>query len=185
MWLAVPNMSDRHVGTPYVIPWQHRGLPQCALLHTFTVGCMGCLCRVWQCVCLLTPAKDFRGRCSDDRAVLELFQKALKELECVMERECACVWCSVGVYLDWLIGWVWLCMDVGVGVAEITFLTCTSAISSWCVTCVPTFIACSTVELGGVCELHQEMGQQTEELLREIEYLKSELTGEFYVCIYV
>ena len=104
---------------------------------------MGCLCRVWQCVCLLTPAKDFRGRCSDDRAVLELFQKALKELECVMEGECACVcvWFKV-----WLIGWVWLCMDVTVCVAEmiseITYLTCTSVISSRCVTCVPTCIVC-------------------------------------------
>ena len=39
------------------------------------------------------------------------------------------------------------------------------------------------VELGGVCELRQEMSQQTEELLREMEHLKSELTGEFYVCM--
>ena len=84
-------MSGRPVGTPHVIPWQHGRLPQCALPHTSTVECMGCLCRVWQCVHLLTPAKDFRERCSDDRAVLELFQKALKELECVMEGECACV----------------------------------------------------------------------------------------------
>ena len=49
-------------------------------------------------MCLLTPAEDFRERCSDDRAVLELFQKALKELECVMEGECVCVhvcvWCG-------------------------------------------------------------------------------------------
>ena len=37
MWLAVPYMSDRPVGTPHVISWQHRGLPQCALLHTSTV----------------------------------------------------------------------------------------------------------------------------------------------------
>ena len=57
------------------------------------------------CVCLLTPAKDFRERCSNNRAVLELFQKALKELECVMEGECACVcvrglvnWVGVAVY---------------------------------------------------------------------------------------
>ena len=28
------------------------------------------------------------------------------------------------------------------------------------------------------------MGQLTEELLREMEHLKSELTGEFYVCMY-
>ena len=70
-------------------------------------------------------------------------------------------------------------------VAGITFLTCTSVISSRCVTCVPTYIVCSTVELRGVCELHQEMGQQTEELLREMAHLKSELMGEFYVCMYV
>ena len=46
-------------------------------------------------ICLLTPAEDFRGRCSNDRAVLELFEKASKELECVMEGESACmlVWC--------------------------------------------------------------------------------------------
>ena len=42
-------------------------------------------------MCFLTPAEDFRGRCSDDRAVLELFQKSLKELECVMKGESACV----------------------------------------------------------------------------------------------
>ena len=70
-------------------------------------------------------------------------------------------------------------------VAEITFLTCTSVISSRCVTCVPAYIVCSTVELGGVCELHQEMGQQTEELLRKMAHLKSELMGEFCLCIYV
>ena len=52
-----------------------------------------------------------------------------------------------------------------------------------CDTCC--YIVCSTVELGGVCELRQEMGQQTEELLREMEHLKSELTGEFYVHMYV
>ena len=43
------------------------------------------------CMCLLTPAKDFRGRFSDDRAMLELFQKALNELEHVMKGVCACV----------------------------------------------------------------------------------------------
>ena len=59
--------------------------------HTVTVGCTGCLCTVWECVCLLTPAEDFRGRCSDGKAVLELFQKALKELERVMKGECVCV----------------------------------------------------------------------------------------------
>ena len=61
------------------------------------------------CVCFLIPATDFRGRCSDDRAVLELFQKAVKELKCVMEGECACVSvCGLGMFVDWLIGWVWL-----------------------------------------------------------------------------
>ena len=55
---------------------------------------------MWQCVCFLTPAEDFRGRCSDDRAVLELFQKALKELECVMEGEYACV-CMCGCVGVW------------------------------------------------------------------------------------
>ena len=77
---------------------------------------------------------------------------------------------------------MWLCTDVGVGNAEITFLTCTSVISSWYATCVPTYIVCSTVEL--VCELRQEMTQQKEDLLREMEHLKSELTSEFYVCMY-
>ena len=33
-------------------------------------------------------------------------------------------------------------MDVGVGISEITFLACTSAISFRHVTCVPTFIVC-------------------------------------------
>ena len=32
--------------------------------------------------------EDFRERFSDDGAVLELFQKALKELECAMEGVC-------------------------------------------------------------------------------------------------
>ena len=36
-------------------------------------------------MCLLTLAEDFRGRLSDNRAVLELFQKAVNELEHVME----------------------------------------------------------------------------------------------------
>ena len=37
--------------------------------------------------------EDFRGRFSNDRAVLELFQKALNELDHVMEGVCvrACV----------------------------------------------------------------------------------------------
>ena len=45
-------------------------------------------------ICLLTPAEDFKRRCSDDRAVLELFEKASKELESVMKGESTCV-------LDW------------------------------------------------------------------------------------
>ena len=52
-------------------------------------------------MCLLTPAEDFRGRCSNDSAALELFQKALKELKCVMEGEC--VVCGV----------VWVCTRIG------------------------------------------------------------------------
>ena len=50
--------------------------------------------------------------------------------------------------------------------------------TSHCVMCVPTYIVCSIVELGGVCEVRQEMGQQREELLREMELLKTELTGK-------
>ena len=49
---------------------------------------------------------------------------------------------------------------------------------SHCVTCVPTYIVYSVVELGGVCEVREEMGQQREELLREMELLKTELTGK-------
>ena len=48
----------------------------------------------------------------------------------------------------------------------------------WHTLCVPL-----AVELGGVCELRQDMGQQTKELLREMEHLKSELTGEFCLCM--
>lgn len=58
-------------------------------------------------MCLLTPGKGFRERCSDDRAVVELFQNALKELECVMEGECAyvcgVVWCG---RVPGLVNWV-------------------------------------------------------------------------------
>ena len=50
--------------------------------------------------------------------------------------------------------------------------------TSHCVMCVPTYIVCSIVELGGVCEVRQEMGQQREELLREMGLLKTELTGK-------
>ena len=42
-------------------------------------------------ISLLTPAEDFRGRCSDYKAVLELFEKASKELERVMKGESACM----------------------------------------------------------------------------------------------
>ena len=51
--------------------------------------------------------------------------------------------------------------------------------------CVPTYIVCSIVELGGVCEVRQEMGQQREELLREMELLKTELTGKLHAYTYV
>ena len=37
------------------------------------------------------------------------------------------------------------------------------------------------VELEGVSELQQAMGQQRKELLEKMELLKSELTGELYV----
>ena len=47
--------------------------------------------------------------------------------------------------------------------------------------CVPTYIVCSIVELGGVCEVRQEMGQQREELLMEMGLLKTELTGKLHV----
>ena len=50
--------------------------------------------------------------------------------------------------------------------------------TSHCGTCVPTYIVCSIVELGGVCEVRQEMGQQREELLREMGLLKTDLTGK-------
>ena len=83
---------------------------------------------------------------------------------CVYVYMCGCV----DVFING-----WLCDDVDMGVEEINFLTCATAeISSHCVICVPTYIVCSFVELGGVCELRQEMGQQRHELLREIELLK-------------
>ena len=43
---------------------------------------------------------------------------------------------------------------------------------------------CVLLYCRGVCELRQEMTQQKEDLLREMEHLKSELTSEFYVCMY-
>ena len=43
--------------------------------------------------------EDFRGRVSDDRAVLELFQKALNELDHVMEGACARARVCVCMYL--------------------------------------------------------------------------------------
>ena len=118
MWLAVPNMSGRPVGTPLVIAWQQT--PSVCTTHMSTVGCMGCLCSgcpLVTCICLLTPAEDFRERCSNYRAVLELFQKASKELECVMKRESACmlVWCRC---VRELVYWVGVavegCVFVGV-----------------------------------------------------------------------
>ena len=57
-------------------------------------------------MCFLTSVEDFRGRLSDEGAVLELVQKALKEVECVMEGRWAWhVWYGcVGVFIDWLLG---------------------------------------------------------------------------------
>ena len=52
-------------------------------------------------------------------------------------------------------------------------------------TYVHTYIVCSLVEQGRVCELCQEMGQQREELLRETELLKSKLKGKLHVCLCV
>ena len=52
---------------------------------------------------------------------------------------------------------------------------------SRCVSCVSTYIVCSIVELGGVCDVRQEMSQQREELLMEMELLKTELTGKLHV----
>ena len=40
------------------------------------------------------------------------------------------------------------------------------------------------VELEGVSELQQAMSQQGKELVGKMEHLKSELTGELYVCVY-
>ena len=79
--------------------------------------------------------------------------------------------CGVGVFIEWLLGGCG-CVKVGVGVGEPP--------TSHCVRCVPTYIVCSIVALGGVCEVHQEMGQQREELLREMELLKTELTGKLH-----
>ena len=53
--------------------------------------------------------------------------------------------------------------------------------TSHCVMCVPTYIVCSIVEVGGVCEMRQEMGQQREELLMEMGLQKTELTGKLHV----
>ena len=53
--------------------------------------------------------------------------------------------------------------------------------TSNCVMCVPTYIVCSIVAPGGVCEVRQEMDQQREELLREMGLLKTELTGKLHV----
>ena len=41
-----------------------------------------------------------------------------------------------------------------------------------------TYIVCSLVELRGVGELHQKMGEQREELLRKMKVLKTELAGK-------
>ena len=64
-------------------------LPICALLHVATVGRAACV----KCnnVCLLTSVEAFRRRLADDSAMLKLFQKALIDLEHVMEGVCVCV----------------------------------------------------------------------------------------------
>ena len=49
-----------------------------------------------------------------------------------------------------------------------------------CVHCVNSF-----ADLGGVGELRQEVGQQREELLREMNLLKTELTSMLYLCMNV
>ena len=77
--------------------------------------------------------------------------------------------CGVGVFIEWLLG-VCGCVK-GVWVLG-------EPPTPHCVTCVPTYIVCSIVELGGVCEVRQEMGQQREELLREMGLLKTDLTGK-------
>ena len=53
--------------------------------------------------------------------------------------------------------------------------------TSNCVMCVPTYVVCFIIELGGVCEMRQEMDQQREELLMEMGLLKTELTGKLHV----
>ena len=40
------------------------------------------------------------------------------------------------------------------------------------------------VELEGVSELQQAMGEQKKELLGKMELLKCELEGELYICVY-
>ena len=40
------------------------------------------------------------------------------------------------------------------------------------------------VELKGVSEVQQAMGQQRKELLGKMELLKCELAGELYICVY-
>ena len=82
------------------------------------------------------------------------------------------VW--VHVLIDWLLVGCG-CVKVGVGVGEPP--------TSHCVTCVPTYIVCSIVELGGVCEVRQEMGQQREKLLMEMGLLKTELLGKCDTCV--
>ena len=53
-----------------------------------------------------------------------------------------------------------------------------------CVMCSYIHCVFYAVELGGVSELQQAMSQQRKELLGTMELLKSELTGELYVCVY-
>ena len=53
--------------------------------------------------------------------------------------------------------------------------------------CVYLYVHCvnSFADLGGVGELRQEVGQQREELLREMNLLKTELTSMLYLCMNV
>ena len=46
-------------------------------------------------------------------------------------------------------------------------------------------VSCIFVELGEVGELHQQMDQQAEELLRDTKLLKTELMGKLYLCVYL
>lgn len=97
---------------------------------------------------LLTPAGDFREKFFNDSAMLELSQKALKELEFVTEG--VNVWCGC---------------ECGHQFPDLT-----SVINS------------HSVEPGGVCMLHQDMGPPPAKQLRVTTPLMTELTSMLYVC---